>query len=67
MEAAPLAPHQENRLTGVIYPAGSRSTYTYAGGFPAEGEGLRRTAHEPGARQGDADLGRPQLPGRGMT
>jgi YD repeat-containing protein len=38
----------ENRLTGLRFPNGTRSTYTYAGGFPAEGEGLRRTAHEAG-------------------
>jgi YD repeat-containing protein len=39
---------RENRLTGVRYSDGTRSTYTYAGGFPVEGEGLRRSAHEPG-------------------
>ena len=33
---------QENRLVGVRYPAGTRSTYTY------EADGLRRSKHEPG-------------------
>jgi YD repeat-containing protein len=32
----------ENRLTSVRFPDGTRSTYTYAGG------GLRRSAHEAG-------------------
>ena len=38
----------ENRLTGMRYPDATRSTYTYAGGFPVQGEGLRRSAQEPG-------------------
>jgi hypothetical protein len=39
----------ETQLTQVLYPTGPRSTYAYTGGFPVEGEGLRRTAQEPGA------------------
>ncbi|MCW3096934.1 MAG: hypothetical protein JWL77_2552, partial [Chthonomonadaceae bacterium] len=33
----------ENRLTGIQFPNGTRSTYTYAGG-----DGLRRSAFEAG-------------------
>ena len=32
----------ENRLTGIVNPDATRSTYTYAG------DGLRRSAYEPG-------------------
>jgi YD repeat-containing protein len=32
----------DDRLTGVVYQDGSRSTYTY------HGDGLRRSAQEPG-------------------
>lgn len=39
---------QENRLVQVVNADGTRSTYTYAGGQPVDGEGLRRTAQEPG-------------------
>ena len=38
----------ENRLVRVQNSNGTLSTYTYSGGVPAEGEGLRRTAQEPG-------------------
>jgi len=36
---------QENRLTGIVYPDATRSTYAYAA------TGLRRTAQEPGGAQ----------------
>ena len=38
----------ENRLKTILHADSTRSSYTYAGGFPVQGEGLRRSHHAPG-------------------